>query len=132
MIQVYELDGPELKEVASAKQPSGFQRGSFGAAADGGMQLAVGTQAGQLQLLDPERLDAGPLFSVQAHAGVVNALDAFGGKVRGGSAQRAKAAPKTSKVLCTPNLFALLAAEQGGSLDCDRRQGRRGAGVGPA
>lgn len=81
VLQVYDLDGLELQQVAQAEQPHSLQCGSFGASAAADAHLAVGTQAGQLRLLDVARLDAGPLFSVQAHAGNVNALDAFGGQV---------------------------------------------------
>ena len=85
LLQVYELDGAQLERVAQAEQPSALKCGSFGAAAAGEQHLAAGNHAGQLQVLDLERLGSGPVFTVQAHRGMLNALDAFGGRVSGGA-----------------------------------------------
>ena len=87
LLQVYELDGTHLEQVAQAEQPSALKHGSFGAAAAGEQHLAAGNHAGQLQVLDLERLDSGPVFRVQAHKGMLNALDAFGGRVSAGWAR---------------------------------------------
>jgi hypothetical protein len=81
LLQVYELDGAQLEQVALAEEPSALKCGSFGAAAAGEQHLAAGNHAGQLQVLDLERLDSGPVFTVQANKGMLNALDAFGGRV---------------------------------------------------
>jgi len=79
---VYELDGSELEVVGQAEQQASLKCGSFGASLAGAAHLALGTLGGQLQLLDLERLDSGAVWEVQAHKGILNGLDAFGGQVR--------------------------------------------------
>ncbi|KAL4422587.1 hypothetical protein ABPG75_008784 [Micractinium tetrahymenae] len=78
VLQVFELDGTELHPTAQAEQPSSLKCGAFGAGASSA-HLALGNLAGQLQLLDLEQPGSAPLFCVQAHRGIVNAVDAFGG-----------------------------------------------------
>ncbi len=83
MLQVFELDGGELHVAAQAEQPASLKCGAFGAGA-GAAHLALGDFAGQLQLLDLDQPGSGPLFSIQAHRGIVNALDACGDRVGAG------------------------------------------------
>jgi hypothetical protein len=80
LLQVYELEGPELKLLAESEQPHGLKCGSLGASTAADRHLAAGDFGGRLQTFDLER-PAQPVFLVQAHRGVVNALDAFGGQV---------------------------------------------------
>ncbi len=79
--QVYELDGSDLRVVKEVEKPSAFKCGSFGASSLVERRLATGNFAGQLQLWDLEHTNK-PIFEVQAHASIVNQLDAFGGQVR--------------------------------------------------
>jgi len=70
-----------LKQVATADHPHGLKCGSFGASSLAVRHLATGDLGGQLQTIDLER-PSQPVLRVQAHKGVVNGLDAFGGQVR--------------------------------------------------
>ncbi|GAB4815228.1 hypothetical protein N2152v2_002274 [Parachlorella kessleri] len=81
-LKVFELDGPELKQLATADYPHGLKCGSFGASSLADRHLATGDLGGQLQVIDLER-PSQPVLQVQAHKGVVNGLDAFGGQVHG-------------------------------------------------
>lgn len=80
MLQVFELDDAELHPAAQAEQASSLKCGAFGAGS-AAAHMAVGNFAGQLQLLDLEQPGSAPVFSVHAHRGIVNALDAFGSQV---------------------------------------------------
>lgn len=86
ILQVFQLDGTELRPAAQAEQPTSLKCGVFGAGA-AAAHLAVGNFAGQLQLLDLEQPGSAPLFSVQAHRGIVNALDTCGSQVGAGAGQ---------------------------------------------
>lgn len=77
---MYQLDGNSLASISSAESGSGFKCSSFGASSVSAPQLAVGSFDGRLQLWDVEHLKA-PVWDVQAHASIVNGLDAFGGQV---------------------------------------------------
>ena len=78
--QVYELEGAELKLIKESEKPSSFKCGTFGASSLVERRLATGNFAGQLQIWDLESM-AKPVFEVQAHASIVNALDGCGGQV---------------------------------------------------
>ena len=81
LLQVYQLEGNSLASVSSVESGTGFKCSSFGASSVSAPQLAVGGFDGRLQLWDPEHLRA-PVWDAQAHAAMVNGLDAFGGQVR--------------------------------------------------
>lgn len=66
----------------SIEGKSGFKCGSFGAGSLSQPRLATGTFDGRLQLWDLEARQHAPIWNVQAHASIVNAMDSFGGKVR--------------------------------------------------
>lgn len=81
-LQVFELEGSELKVIKELEKPSAFKCGTFGASSLVERRLATGNFAGQLQLWDLEHT-ARPVFEVQAHASIVNQIDGFGGQSRG-------------------------------------------------
>lgn len=91
-LQLWELDGADLSQVAAEEPSASLKCACFGAgtgSATSQQLLALGNFAGQLQLVDVERLGSGSnssgsgsssaVFSVQAHAGIVNAVDACSG-----------------------------------------------------
>lgn len=80
--QVYELDGPEVKLIKEVEKPSSFKCGTFGASSLVDRRLATGNFAGQLQIWDLEN-PGKPVFEVQAHASIVNAVDGCGGQAKG-------------------------------------------------
>lgn len=80
-LQIYELDGPDLKLITEVEKPSAFKCGTFGASSLVDRHMATGNFGGKLQLWDLERLNQ-PVFEVQAHASIVNQMDGFGGQVR--------------------------------------------------
>lgn len=88
-LQLYELDGAALKLATETEQPASLKcacvlSGSGSGAGSTQQQLtALGNFDGQLQLVDPEQLGSRcePLWRVQAHAGVVNGMDACHGQV---------------------------------------------------
>ena len=81
--QVFELDGADVKPLASAEHTHGFKCGTFGASSLAERSLATGGHGGYLHTWDLERLDAGPTWSVKAHTGLVNAMDGVGGRSAG-------------------------------------------------
>uniref|UniRef100_A0A7S2QTR2 WD repeat-containing protein 92 n=1 Tax=Chlamydomonas chlamydogama TaxID=225041 RepID=A0A7S2QTR2_9CHLO len=81
-LQVYELDGPELKLIKESEKPSSFKCGTFGASSLVERKLATGNFEGKLQIWDLENT-AQPVFDVQAHASIVNAMDGCGGPAKG-------------------------------------------------
>lgn len=80
-IMLYEMDGAELKLLNEVEKPSGFKCGTFGASSIVERRLASGSFAGQLQIWDLETTK--PVFEVQAHASIVNAIDGCGGQAKG-------------------------------------------------
>ena len=86
LLQVWQLQGNELKLAAEREYPHPLKCGTFGASSLSQRHLATGNFEGKLQIFDLERL-AVPTFSTQAHAGIINQIDGAGGKViQGGSA----------------------------------------------
>ncbi len=82
-LQVWQLQGNELKLAAEREYPHPLKCGTFGASSLSQRHLATGNFEGKLQIFDLERL-AVPTFSTQAHAGIINQIDGAGGKVRQG------------------------------------------------
>lgn len=87
-LQLYELDGASLELAAEAEQPASLKcacvlSGGSGPGSTQQQLIALGNFDGQLQLMDADRLGSSsePLWRVQAHAGVVNSLDACDGQV---------------------------------------------------
>jgi hypothetical protein len=80
LVQVYELEGPDLKTVKEVEKKHAFKCGTFGASSLAERRLATGNFGGELQIWDLENTSA-PLFSAQAHASIVNAIDGCGGQV---------------------------------------------------
>uniref|UniRef100_A0A8D8G1Z6 WD repeat-containing protein 92 n=2 Tax=Culex pipiens TaxID=7175 RepID=A0A8D8G1Z6_CULPI len=79
ILQVYELNRGELEKVKEVEKPKSFKCCSFGASRLRQTQLAVGDFVGKLAIYDVERLGE-PVYQVEeAHAGIINALDAMGG-----------------------------------------------------
>lgn len=79
-LQVYELDGAELKLIREVEKASAFKCGTFGASSIIDRRIAAGNFAGQIQIYDLERTDAA-VFQAQAHASIINAMDGCGGQV---------------------------------------------------
>ena len=78
------MDGTALSRVGEAELRQVVKCAAFGASSLADQQAAVGDFGGQLQLVDVERLTV-PVFRVQAHDGLLNALDARGGQVHAGA-----------------------------------------------
>ena len=83
MLQIWQLQGNELKLAGEREYPHPLKCGTFGASSLSQRHLATGNFEGKLQIFDLERL-AVPTFSTQAHAGIINQTDGAGGKVRQG------------------------------------------------
>ncbi|KAK9818367.1 hypothetical protein WJX72_011381 [[Myrmecia] bisecta] len=81
-LQVWELQGAELKMTKEVERPASFKCGTFGASGLLDRQLATGNFNGQLQLWDLERTEQ-PTFSAQAHASIINQVDGCGGQSKG-------------------------------------------------
>jgi hypothetical protein len=86
---VYQLEGADAVVARSIEGKSGFKCSHFGAGSVSAPRLAVGTFDGKLQLWDLEQPKA-PLLDVQAHASIVNAIDAYGGQVSVAACNRHK------------------------------------------
>lgn len=79
ILKLFELNDGGLDEVREHRQKSAFKSCSFGASSIRKNHIAIITFDGQLQMLDLERLEAEPIFSLAAHKGIVNCMDAVGG-----------------------------------------------------
>lgn len=77
---MYQLKGPELKLVKEVEKPSSFKCGTFGASSLADRHLATGSFDGKMQVWDVENTRE-PIYDIQAHASIVNALDGCGGQV---------------------------------------------------
>eukprot|EP01018_Ginkgo_biloba_P006858 Gb_33425 [translate_table: standard] len=77
-IQVYELSGSELSEVAKVEKPCSIKCGTFGASTLVERQVATGDFKGNLHIWDLEKLST-PVFHVKAHETIINAIDGCGG-----------------------------------------------------
>ncbi|PNW72329.1 hypothetical protein CHLRE_16g672600v5 [Chlamydomonas reinhardtii] len=81
-LQVYELEGPDLKTVKETEKKHSFKCGTFGASSLAERRLATGNFGGEVQIWDLENT-AQPVFTAQAHASIVNAIDGCGGQAKG-------------------------------------------------
>lgn len=82
VFQVYSLNGPELKLSEEMEKKSAFKCGTFGTASMTDRKLATGNFDGMLEVWDMDSLGK-PIYSTQAHASIVNAIDGCGGAAKG-------------------------------------------------
>eukprot|EP01036_Dinobryon_divergens_P034630 gene34630-44768_t len=79
-LNVYEMKGGDLDTILEGKTSSGVKCGTLGASSSDSRHIATGDYAGTLNVYD---LDVGnlskPIFSQQAHASIINAIDGCGG-----------------------------------------------------
>eukprot|EP00640_Fibrocapsa_japonica_P002197 CAMPEP_0113939982 /NCGR_PEP_ID=MMETSP1339-20121228/6185_1 /TAXON_ID=94617 /ORGANISM="Fibrocapsa japonica" /LENGTH=353 /DNA_ID=CAMNT_0000943641 /DNA_START=29 /DNA_END=1087 /DNA_ORIENTATION=+ /assembly_acc=CAM_ASM_000762 len=78
ILQVFEMNRGDLNLVAEYEKPNGIKCGTFGASPLEDRSIAVGDYAGVLNIWDVERNDL-PIYSVQAHTTIINAIDGVGG-----------------------------------------------------
>lgn len=78
-LQVFELSKGELRLVSETQKPHGIKCGTFGASSIEDRALACGDYSGNLSIYDLERQEM-PVFSVQAHSQIINAIDGIGGQ----------------------------------------------------
>lgn len=79
-LQVYELDGINLKLVSETEAPVRLKCGTFGASTLTERHLASGNFDGQLQIWDLETPHRA-LTTSSAHKGLLNCIDGCGGQV---------------------------------------------------
>lgn len=77
-LRLFEMNGGQLDLVKSYEYKATLKSASFGASSLQKSHMAVVSFDGQLQVLDLERLDADPIYSVQAHKGIAICMDAIG------------------------------------------------------
>lgn len=85
-LQMYELDGGEVKAVAEHEMPSGLKCGTFGASSLDARHLATGDYDGTLAIWDLSRPDTAT-FEAKGHTSIINAIDGVGGLNLGHGAQ---------------------------------------------
>lgn len=76
------LDGPQLKVVCEYERKAAIKCGTFGASGLVHRHLATGDFDGKLHVWDMQTPKAA-IYSTQAHASIVNAIDGCGGPARG-------------------------------------------------
>jgi WD repeat-containing protein 92 len=76
------LDGPELKLICEYERKAAIKCGTFGASGLVQRQLATGNFEGKLHTWDMEAPKVA-VYTTQAHASIVNAIDGCGGPARG-------------------------------------------------
>lgn len=79
ILKMFELNDGGLDEVQEYNFKSSLKSCSFGASSIRKSHVAVVTFDGQLQVLDLERADVNYIYSVKAHKGIANCIDAIGG-----------------------------------------------------
>ncbi|XP_076306256.1 dynein axonemal assembly factor 10 [Tachypleus tridentatus] len=77
-LQIYELCQGDVKLINESEKPQALRCGTFGASSIYQRHLATGDFKGNLQIWDPENLKV-PIYSVQAHEQIINAIDGVGG-----------------------------------------------------
>lgn len=78
MMQIYELSRGDAKVVDEREKPAGIKCATFGASSLEERHVACGDYDGKLSIYDLERNDI-PVYSVQAHATIINGIDGMGG-----------------------------------------------------
>eukprot|EP00898_Chlorokybus_atmophyticus_P001650 jgi/Chlat1/2486/Chrsp175S02361 len=90
-MQVYELDGTELKLLSETEKKHSLKCGTFGASSllitslvcrQADRHLATGNFNGDLEVWDLEKT-ATPVFQSKAHVAIINGIDGAGGPQRG-------------------------------------------------
>ena len=74
------MAGDAIELLAESEKRHAIKSGSFGASSLAERHLATADFGGALQTWDLERMSQ-PLFKAQAHAGIINCMDATGGQV---------------------------------------------------
>ena len=81
-LQVFELDGQELKLLKEEEKKVSFKCATFGHASLSHRTLATGDFHGNLAVWDLEK-SVNPIWTTKAHVNIINAIDGFGGQTRG-------------------------------------------------
>ncbi|KAG8457590.1 hypothetical protein KFE25_003744 [Diacronema lutheri] len=97
LIQIYALNKGELSLLHEAEKTSPLKCGSFGASSLADRRLATGDFTGKLHVWDLEALST-PVFSAQAHTGLLNCMDGVGG-LKGAGAPEIVTGGKDGRVL---------------------------------
>mmetsp|Transcript_22301 Transcript_22301/g.64840 ORF Transcript_22301/g.64840 Transcript_22301/m.64840 type:complete len:363 (-) Transcript_22301:48-1136(-) len=84
-LQVFEMNSGELTLLSESQKPKGIKCGTFGASSFEERHLACGDYAGMVAIYDLNRQEV-PVFSVQGHSAIVNAIDGIGGQSVGNGA----------------------------------------------
>ncbi|BES97425.1 WD domain, G-beta repeat [Nesidiocoris tenuis] len=82
IIHLYELTSNDSVLLKEVKREHAYKCGTFGASMLCDRHLATGNFGGQLQIWDLERMKE-PVYEVDAHGTIINAIDGFGGQVLG-------------------------------------------------
>jgi WD repeat-containing protein 92 len=82
IIQVFEMNRGELTMVSESIKPEGIKCGTFGASSIEERHLACGDYKGKVAIYDLGRQDV-PIYNVQGHNGIINAIDGIGGQTIG-------------------------------------------------
>lgn len=77
ILQIYELAKTEMKMTYENEGGEGIKCATFHASKVSGAELAYGDFGGSLNIMDMEKQKV--FFSVTAHKGICNAIDAVGG-----------------------------------------------------
>lgn len=81
ILRMFEVNGGQLETVRDYEYKSTLKSGSFGASSLQKSHIAIIGLDGRFQMIDLERPEADPIYSVQAHKGMANCMDAIGGGV---------------------------------------------------
>jgi WD40 repeat protein len=77
--RVCSLNKGEVECLVSAEKAVGFKCATFGASRIEDRHLATGDYKGGLAIWDLERVNGDPIFKVDAHEKIINAIDGIGG-----------------------------------------------------
>eukprot|EP01105_Mastigella_eilhardi_P007059 TRINITY_DN18527_c0_g1_i1.p1 TRINITY_DN18527_c0_g1~~TRINITY_DN18527_c0_g1_i1.p1 ORF type:complete len:384 (-),score=78.95 TRINITY_DN18527_c0_g1_i1:26-1177(-) len=130
VVQVYQIEqsadntGSAASLVLSSEvtKATPFKCGTFGASSYETRQLATGDFSGRLSIWDLENA-AIPVYSVKAHAGIVNSIDGLGGLNIGKGAPEIATGGRDGRVCLwdprTPNpVLEVTPAQSAGAPDC--------------
>lgn len=80
ILKIFELNtNADVDLLKECERNASFRCGSFGASSMRNNHLAVGDFDGNLEILDLQRSDIPSIYTVKAHDGIINSLDAIGG-----------------------------------------------------
>jgi len=77
-IQVCQLNKGNVDVLEDSQKPNGIKCGTFASSSIEKRHLATGDHVGKLAIYDLERMST-PIYSQQAHATIINAIDGCGG-----------------------------------------------------